>query len=91
MNQIEELRASAEETTRIANAIMANPNYTEAGPPEHTIPFSSPRLATAMAQVFGEKAFEIKVEKRPNKDVSRFLSRLRKAHKKASQSSLHLG
>jgi hypothetical protein len=64
------------------------PTKAQPSMPATDISFSSPKLAAAMTKVFGNKAGEIKVEKRANKDVARFLKRIDQARRKAADSSL---
>jgi hypothetical protein len=56
--------------------------------PDQPITYASPKAATTLAKVFGDKASEVKVEVRSSKDVPKFLARLLAARKKTAQSKL---
>jgi hypothetical protein len=55
---------------------------------DQLIIYSSPKAATTLAKVFGDKASEVKVEVRSSRDVPRFLAKLNDARKKTAHSKL---
>jgi hypothetical protein len=52
------------------------------------ITYSSPKPATTLAKVFGDKSSHGKVAVRSNKDVPKFLAKLVEARRKSGQSTL---
>jgi hypothetical protein len=50
--------------------------------------FASPKPATTLAKIFGDRASEVKVDVRASKDVPRFLAKLIEARRKSAQSKL---
>ncbi|MEA3189232.1 MAG: hypothetical protein QOD99_3062 [Chthoniobacter sp.] len=56
--------------------------------PQAPVTYSSPKLAVAMVEVFGKNASEIKVVRRPSKDVPRFLAKVVAARQKTASSKL---
>lgn len=52
------------------------------------ITYSSPKPATTLAKVFGDKSSEVRVAVRSSKDVPKFLAKLVDARKKSGQSTL---
>ncbi len=56
--------------------------------PTTPVTYASPKLAAAMAKVFGNEASEVKVSIRSSKDVPRFLAKVVAAREKTAKSTL---